>query len=189
MSLARIPEEGYLKQLLLEAIRILQRIPTAEEGEVIQPEHHNLQTDAIFTLREIAWILATSRRCILSAYNITVSSIGKYLNPPFSWGGPYDISLIDLFPGLPVPYKGWISRLKVHVAQNTMNGPTLIRCLRNKVETGIGVTVPANQTGLYTDDAGEIEFDMNDTINFLIDTTRSTSGEIKISCIAIMYEG
>jgi len=90
--------------------------------------------------------------------------------------------------GMSVPHAGTAKKMKVYVNSNSLNGTTYVRCRKNEDEGYIQVEIPAGEVGLFENNVDTLDFSVGDRIDFTIDTTASTSGNIDISAISVAYE-
>jgi hypothetical protein len=91
--------------------------------------------------------------------------------------------------GMPVPFSGKAKKLKVYVNSNSLNASTTVIVRKNETNTSLTVTIPSGSTGLFENNTIEVEYVEGDRIDFIIDTTSSTSGSIDIAGISICFEG
>jgi hypothetical protein len=91
--------------------------------------------------------------------------------------------------GMPVPFSGKAKKLKVRVHANSLDASTIVIVRKNETDTSLTVTIPSGSTGLFENNTVEVEYAEGDRIDFVIDATSSTSGEMDIAGISVCFEG
>jgi hypothetical protein len=91
--------------------------------------------------------------------------------------------------GMPVPFSGKAKKLKVRVHANSLDASTTVIVRKNETDTPLTVTIPSESTGLFENNTVEVEYAEGDRIDFVIDATSSTSGEMDIAGISVCFEG
>ncbi|MEM3951832.1 MAG: hypothetical protein QXP74_00245 [Nitrososphaerota archaeon] len=122
-------------------------------------------------------------RCIIGfgETDFTVDAGFSVSHQPFS-------SAIGSSLGIPVPYGGVAKNLKVIVSSNTLDDVCKVSVYRNEVEGFLNVIIPAGVTGVFENNIDTMNFNENDRIFFVIDTTNATTGSIKILGASVVYE-
>lgn len=76
----------------------------------------------------------------------------------------------------------------VRCYSNSLDAGTDVDVRKNNADTGIVITIPAATTGIYEDVAHTANVLAADEINYMIDTTPSTAGEIRFNILSIESE-
>ncbi|MEM2169708.1 MAG: hypothetical protein QW186_07905 [Candidatus Bathyarchaeia archaeon] len=142
-----------LQALLDELYKKILEIPTVQEREVIEPEHHNLLKEAVSLLYEIVqqlsqvsalqgWIITWPYIEILPVdYYEGFIPILKY--PPYSpydWRNGYEVT----FPS-PVVFKNF----RVFISDNYAIGTGYVSLVKNEGEAKITIAIPEGGTGWF----------------------------------------
>ncbi|MEM2607383.1 MAG: hypothetical protein QXH97_00280 [Candidatus Bathyarchaeia archaeon] len=90
--------------------------------------------------------------------------------------------------GMTLVRAGQARNLAVYVLSNTLDGDTYLYVRRNETNTPISVVIPAGETGLFTDETNTIDYPKYSRIDFFLDTTSSTTGDIDIVSIFVEYK-
>lgn len=80
------------------------------------------------------------------------------------------------------------SNMQVRVKANTINsGNTTLLFRKNGADTSLGVTIPAGNTGLFTDTTDTVIVDEDDLVDYECDIS-GTSGQLTLTYIAVLAE-
>jgi hypothetical protein len=88
--------------------------------------------------------------------------------------------------GIQVPFAGVAKDFQAYVWENTFDGVTYIMLRRNHGEAYIQMEVPVGKTGLVST-TDTLEFDEGDRLDFVVDTSRSTTGDFGCEYITVSY--
>ena len=155
---------------------ILSQIRRVVTGDVILPEDHNLQTDAITELTDVVETISPpSIPIILPAIGPLPGTIGGYALEfaPFTH---MEIGPIDgtLQPGFLMPFQVTLKRFFVRVQENSLNGDAVISVLHDETDVITTISVPAGTTGMFTETINDYVIPENGRIAFYVDLTASS---------------
>jgi hypothetical protein len=145
-------------------------------GDIILPEDHNLQTDAITELTDVVEAISPPRiPIILPAVGPLPGTIGSYTLEfaPFTHMeiGPRDGTLQ---PGFAMPFQVTLKKFIVHVFENRLDGDSTISVLHDETDVVTAISIPAGTTGVFTTTIGDYVIPENGRIAFLVDLTASS---------------
>jgi hypothetical protein len=87
--------------------------------------------------------------------------------------------------GMPIPTDLTVKKFMVYINSNSLDGDTIVAIRKNEVEIETSkITIPAGQTGLFSIELSE-DFVEGDRLDFIVDATSSTTGEIDISGMSV----
>ncbi|MEM2352072.1 MAG: hypothetical protein QXT26_06660 [Thermoproteota archaeon] len=172
-----------LKKLLLDLIKVVQEIPSVEEQEVIEPEHHNLLADAISLIYEIVLLLSTPPFLVLTPAK----------SCEISQAQPNDLfiplgQLPDARgPGLPLTFPCRVKELYVVVHSNNLNVNVYTELQKNGESTGVLFTIPSNSGSGIWGCSCDVSYEEEDCIRVAIRPAQTpTEGTFTIDMI-ILY--
>ncbi|MEM4765454.1 MAG: hypothetical protein QXE85_00020 [Nitrososphaerota archaeon] len=172
-------------ELLAELLRTLQRIPTVETGETVEPEHHNLLTDAVALLYEIALKLSAPPILALTpAGSREISS-----SQPYSIIIPLGQFPGAQAPGLPLPFKCRVTSLYTVIHSNNLNVNINVELQKNGQSTGASFTIPSNSGPGVWGCTCDVRFDANDCLRALISPAETpTQGSLILDMLLLYIE-
>jgi hypothetical protein len=169
---------------------ILAQIRRVVSGDVILPEDHNLQTDAITELTDVVETISPPRMPIILPATTPISLLeGGYIyqSAPFM---AVDVAVGEdvLIPGFPVPFQVTLKKFLVHIEINELDGPAIIKALHDGTNIIATITVPAGDTGVFTATIDDYVVPENGRISYYIDLSEaSLATETHYTYMVIFY--
>jgi hypothetical protein len=167
---------------------ILSQIRRVVSGDIILPEDHNLQTDAITKLTDIVEaILPTGVPIMLHP-----------AEPPGPLSGGYDFEYApfmsafdaprygELAPGFPMPFQVTLKKFIVRIGYNELDATSTITAFHDETNAIATISIPAGDTGLFTATINDYVIPENGRIAFYVDLSASSTGVGRID-IMFMY--
>jgi hypothetical protein len=150
---------------------ILSQIRRVVSGDIIQPEDHNLQTDAITELTDVVEAISPARIPIILPAASTISLLwggSSYMSAPFL-AAEIAVDEDVLVPGFPMPFQVTLNKFLVHIEINELDGPAIIKALHDGTNIIATITVPAGDTGVFTATIDDYVVPENGRISYYID--------------------
>lgn len=90
--------------------------------------------------------------------------------------------------GLTLPVRMKFKRLVIDVLDNTLDGEAAILARHNESSIIASITVPAGETGVFATEISDYTVPADHRVEFLVNLTDATSGDIDIVTIALYGE-
>jgi hypothetical protein len=155
---------------------ILSQIRRVVTGDIILPEDHNLQTNAVTELTNI-----------VEAIQPTVVPIMLHpAGPPGPLQGSYDYEYApfmigfdaprngELAPGFPMPFQVTLKKLIVRIDHNNLDATGTISAFHDETNEIATISIPAGDTGLFIATINDYVIPENGRIAFYIDLRASS---------------
>jgi len=159
---------------------ILSQIRRVITGDVILPEDHNLQTDAIAKLTDIVETIPPP------GVPAGIPIILPAVTPPRFVEGGYDYEFAPfvfrhiievegvLVPGFPMPFQVTLKKFLVHIRDNTLDATAAITAFHDETNVIASVSIPAGATGVFTATINDYVVPENGRIAFYVDLRASS---------------
>jgi hypothetical protein len=165
----------------VSAVRgILSQIRRVVSGDIILPEDHNLQTDAITKLTDVVETIPPP------GAPAGVPIILPAVTPPFFVQGGYDYEFapfvyrdiieVDgvLVPGFPMPFQVTLKKFLVHIRDNLLDATATITVFHDETNIITTISIPAGATGVFTTTINDYIVPENGRIAFYVDLRASS---------------
>jgi hypothetical protein len=106
--------------------------------------------------------------------------------PYATWGHSIESLSGYVAPGIQVPFAGVAKDFQAYVDYNTLDDVSYLLVRRNMGEAYIQIEVPASETGLVST-TDTLEFDEGDRLDFVVDLSRSVTGNFDCEYITVSY--
>jgi hypothetical protein len=165
----------------VSAVRsILSQIRRVATGDVILPEDHNLQTDAITKLTDVVETVPPPG--VPAGVPIILPAVTP---PPFVEGGfdyefaPFvhrDIIVEEgvLAPGFPMPFQVTLKKFLVQIGLNELDATAIITAFHDETNVIASISIPAGATGIFTTTINDYIVPENGRIAFYVDLRASS---------------
>jgi hypothetical protein len=155
--------------------------PKRSPGDVIRSAEHNMLIDALTVVDN----RLTTVEAIAGGDTIGFASAGLSI--------PYGVQrqvqpfsgVTDAPRGLTMPAKAKFKKFYIDVANNTLDSSTTIKARHNETTAIATITVLAGQTGLFSATINDYVVNEGERIDFQVDTTPSTTGNIVIVSMSL----